>query len=213
MRTDDAIWVIKGREFANCNCDFGCPCQFNARPTHGDCRAVLGFQIEEGGHGSTRLDGLKAVFVAAWPGAIHEGHGEVLTIIDERATEPQRQALLRIFSGQDTDPGASVWQVFSTTFEKVHDPLFAPIEIEIDVDARRATLRVQDVVDARCQPILNPITGAEHRVRIDMPKGFEFTFAEVGRGWAKSRGAVAVDLNETHVHFADLRVSSHGIMN
>lgn len=213
MHTSDAIWVLKAREFANCNCDFGCPCQFNGRPTQGNCRAVIGLQIEEGKHRATRLDGLKAVFVAAWPGAIHEGHGEVLVIIDERATEAQREALLRIFSGQDTDPGASVWQVFSTTFEKFYDPIFAPIDITIDVDARRASLRVPDVVDARCQPILNPITGAEHRVRIDMPSGFEFTFAEVGRGWAKSNGAVAADLNETHAHLADLTMSSRGIIN
>ena len=25
-------WEIKGREFGNCNCDYGCPCQFNALP-------------------------------------------------------------------------------------------------------------------------------------------------------------------------------------
>src|SRR5438034_944809 len=30
-------WTIHGREFANCNCAYGCPCQFNALPTHGNC--------------------------------------------------------------------------------------------------------------------------------------------------------------------------------
>ena len=24
----EAIWMIKGREFAHCNCAYGCPCQF-----------------------------------------------------------------------------------------------------------------------------------------------------------------------------------------
>ncbi|MDI6838636.1 MAG: DUF1326 domain-containing protein, partial [Rhizobiaceae bacterium] len=28
-------WAIKGREFIHCNCDYGCPCQFNSRPTKG----------------------------------------------------------------------------------------------------------------------------------------------------------------------------------
>jgi hypothetical protein len=23
-----------------CNCDWGCPCQFNAKPTHGNCEGV-----------------------------------------------------------------------------------------------------------------------------------------------------------------------------
>ncbi len=38
----ESIWRIKGREFANCNCADGCPCQFNASPTYGDCRVAVG---------------------------------------------------------------------------------------------------------------------------------------------------------------------------
>jgi len=26
-------WEFKAREFVNCNCDYGCPCQFSAQPT------------------------------------------------------------------------------------------------------------------------------------------------------------------------------------
>jgi len=51
--------MLKGREFAHCNCAYGCPCQFNALPTHGDCHAVLAHDIEQGHHGDTKLDGLK----------------------------------------------------------------------------------------------------------------------------------------------------------
>lgn len=39
-------WFIEGVEFANCNCDHACPCQFESRPTHGDCRAVGGLRID-----------------------------------------------------------------------------------------------------------------------------------------------------------------------
>jgi hypothetical protein len=68
MAMAEAIWTIKGREFAHCNCAYGCPCQFNALPTHGDCRALLGVEIEKGHHGTTKLDGLKFAAVFAWPG-------------------------------------------------------------------------------------------------------------------------------------------------
>ena len=64
----DVRWTIKGKEFVNCNCSYGCPCQFNALPTHGFCQAVGGFQIDEGFHGDTRLDGLKFVGMFRWPG-------------------------------------------------------------------------------------------------------------------------------------------------
>jgi hypothetical protein len=42
----EAIWTIKGREFAHCICAYGCPCQFNALPIHGNCHAVVCFDIE-----------------------------------------------------------------------------------------------------------------------------------------------------------------------
>jgi hypothetical protein len=63
-------WEIKGREFGNCNCDYGCPCQFNALPTH--CRGLAVFDIEQGFHGTTQLDGLRCAGIFRWPGPIHE---------------------------------------------------------------------------------------------------------------------------------------------
>ena len=69
----DTKWTIHGREFVNCNCSYGCPCQFDGPPTHGHCLAVAGMQIEKGYHGSTHLDGLKFVGIFRWPGPIHEG--------------------------------------------------------------------------------------------------------------------------------------------
>jgi len=52
-------WEIKAREFGNCNCSYGCPCQFNDLPTHGNCEASVGFQIDEGHHGDVKLDGVR----------------------------------------------------------------------------------------------------------------------------------------------------------
>jgi hypothetical protein len=159
----DTQWTIKGREFINCNCSYGCPCQFNGLPTHGNCQAVGGFEIEQGHHGSTSLDGLKFVAIFRWPGAIHEGNGEAAVVVDERATPAQREALLRILTGQDTEPGATVFSVFASTLTKLHDPIFAPIDFQVDVAARTARLVVQGVTEGRGEPILNPVTGATPR--------------------------------------------------
>src|SRR4051795_12648399 len=63
----DIAWSIRGNHFVNCNCDYGCPCQFNALPTDGTCRAVLAWHIEEGHFGDVRLDGLMAVNTYGWP--------------------------------------------------------------------------------------------------------------------------------------------------
>lgn len=209
----DVRWSIKGREFQHCNCDYGCPCQFNARPTHGDCRALIGIEIQQGHHGETPLDGLNVVALATWPGPIHEGKGEILAIVDERATAEQREALLRILSGEDTKPGATIFQVFSGLFDTVHRPVFARIEFQVDVNARRARIAVPELVEARGGPIRNPVTGEEHRARIQLPHGFEFAVAEVGRGWATTTGLIKLDLKDSRAHFADLHMTGSGIVH
>jgi hypothetical protein len=208
----DTQWTLKGREFVHCSCAYGCPCQFNALPTHGYCRAVMGMEIEKGNHGDTSLDGLKFAIVVAWPGAIHEGKGQVLPIVDERANAAQRDALLRIMSGLDTEPGATIFQVFSATFEKVFDPVFAQIDFTVDVDGRRARLNVPGVIESHGEPIVNPITGQEHRARINLPQGFEYTVCEVGRGWARTFGPIQMELNDAHAQFADLHMTQNGIV-
>lgn len=208
----EMTWTIKGREFGHCNCAYGCPCQFNARPTYGDCRALLAIQIDEGHHGDTRLDGLKMAGICAWPGPIHEGKGEGLFIIEERATPAQRDALLRIAAGKDTEPGATFLQVFSSTLEKKHTPIFTTIDFDIDVAGRKARVVVPGVIEARGEPIRNPVTGDEHRARIDLPNGFEFAIAEMGRGWGKTSGAIVLDLADSHAHFAELHLCQSGVV-
>lgn len=170
-------------------------------------------QIDSGSHGSTQLDGLKVATIFRWPGAIHEGNGEAAIIIDERADQAQRAALLRILSGQDTEPGATVFSVFASTLATVHEPVFSKIDFEVDIDGRRARLVVPDHIESRGEPILNPVTGHEHRVRIDMVGGFEYTLAEIGRGWSKTSGPIAYELADPYGQFAPLHLNQSGIVH
>jgi hypothetical protein len=204
---------IKGTEFANCNCIFACPCQFNALPDKGFCEAVVGLQINEGHFGDVALDGLRAAAIYHWPGAVHEGNGSMQIIVDERADARQRDALVRILSGQDTEDMATVWWVFGAMSPTKHAPLFHPITFDVDVDARRAKVDVPGVVTMRGEPIRNPVTGAEHRVRIDFPQSFEFRLAEIGSGTSKTSGAIALDLKNSYGQFAHLHLSHKGRLN
>lgn len=216
MRKYDAMtdtpWTIKGREFSNCNCAYGCPCQFNALPTHGHCQAVAAVQIDAGHHGTTSLDGLRFVGIFRWPGPIHHGKGEAAVVIDERATPDQRNGLLRILTGQDTEPGATIFNVFASTLDTLHEPIFSPIDFDVDVDQRRCRLVVPGVTESRGEPIRNPVTGAEHRVRIDMPNGFEYSLAEMGRGWTKTAGPIALTLEDSYAQFAALHLTQSGVV-
>ncbi len=206
-------WEMKAREFTNCNCDYGCPCQFNSLPSDGTCRAVAGFDIDTGHFGDIRLDGLRAGAIFNWPGAVHEGNGTAQLIIDESADESQREALLKILTGQEQDPGSTVFNVFASTLTTVHDPIFAHIDLDIDVEARKATMRVAGVIEASGEPIKNPITGAEHRARIDLPNGFEYRLAEVASGTSKITGSMSFDLDASHAHLAYLHFNSSGVVD
>jgi hypothetical protein len=59
-------WRIKAVHLGNCNCAYGCPCKFTALPTHGNCRSVVAYEIEEGYFGAIRLDGLRAALITSW---------------------------------------------------------------------------------------------------------------------------------------------------
>lgn len=204
-------WAIHGREFSSCNCSYGCPCQFNALPTHGHCWAVMGAEIESGYHGDTRLDGLRFASIFRYPGAIHLGDGEALAIVDGRASEAQRHAILRILEGEDTRPGATIFQALAATVAKRHDPVFADIDFAVDIDRRRAHLKVAGYIEQRGEPILNPVTGAEHRVRIEIEGGFEYRKAEIGRGWATTQGPIAFELSDSYGQFNALDLCQDGI--
>lgn len=206
-------WMLKGPEIATCNCDYSCPCQFNARPTNGDCRASVAMRIDKGFHGKVPLDGLKWAVVAAWPGPIHMGHGEVLPIVDERATPEQRTALLTIMSGQDSEPGANFFQVFSTTFEKMHEPLFLPISFEADLDTCEGHFSVPDVVQAKTHAIRNPVTGQPHHPKLVLRSGFEFIEAEFAAGTTKAHGAITLDNHDKHAHLALLHMTGKGLVH
>src|SRR5690348_5053208 len=153
-------WRVRGPELGMCNCAWGCPCQFNGLPTYGDCRAAVAMRIDEGHFGDVRLDGLKWAGLFAWPKAIHEGNGEALPIVDERADDDQRQALLNILSGQEAEPGSGMFNVFMSTITKVHEPLVRAIDFASDPKSRTGHLRIEGLIEGEVEPITNPVTGA-----------------------------------------------------
>jgi hypothetical protein len=205
-------WEIKATELSSCNCAYGCPCQFNALPTHGHCEAMVGLQIHEGYFGDTRLDGMKAVAIMQWPGAVHEGSGKAFIVVDEGADEAQREAILTILSGGETEAGATIFNVFAATYEQVFDPAFAPIDIDIDVDARVGHVRVPGIATSSGRPILNPVTGEPHRARIDLPDGFEYTLAEVGSSTFSTEGPIFMDHEDCYAQFAHLHMNNQGVV-
>jgi hypothetical protein len=205
-------WYVEGIEFGNCNCDYGCPCQFESRPTHGHCRGFEALRIDRGHFGDVSLDGLRAALVYAWPGPVFEGNGEMQAIIDDRAEPPQRQALHTILHGGETEPGKTHWWVYHAMCSTVHEPLFKPIEFDVDLAARTARVVIPGLLESTGRPIRSQATGDEHRVRIDIPNGIEFELAEIGSASTSCTGTVRLDLRDSYGQFNVLRHSGSGVV-
>jgi hypothetical protein len=170
-------WRISGDELGTCNCAWGCPCQFNALPTTGNCEAVIGYEIRKGHYGDVDLSGLRFVQIVRWPGAIHQGNGTRQWVIDEKASPDQREALIGMQSGKQ---GGAYFEIFASVCPNTLEAAFAPITLDINREARTGRICVPKIAECDVEPIKNPVSGEEHRARIELPNGFEYIKAEMG---------------------------------
>ena len=147
--TKPAKWTVKGTVIISCNCDYGCPCNVNGRPTFGNCEGGWTWHIEQGAFDELKLDGLNIGLYCDWPAAIHEGNGVATYLIDERASEPQRAALQTLLEGN----GGGPWAVFRKTFTELHGPRYVRYEVDDE------------------EYILNPVTKETIHPRVVLPEG------------------------------------------
>ena len=119
---------LKGTVVIACNCDYGCPCNFNALPTTGKCEGSWTWHVDRGAFGDTSLDDLNFTVAVDWPGAIHEGNGEAVILVDERADQAQRDAIAALVRGDVGGP----WGVLAWTWPTVHGPKPVPYDVQLD---------------------------------------------------------------------------------
>ena len=103
-----------------------------------------------------------------------------------------------------------MWSVYTTMCSTVLEPLSAPIDFEVDIDARTARLSIAGIVESHGEPIRNPVTGAVHRARIDLPHGFAYSLAEMGSGTTKATGDIELDFEASYGQFAHIHLSPTG---
>jgi hypothetical protein len=174
MMTAKPSWSLKGQVIVACNCDYGCPCNFNARPTSGKCEGGWTWHVERGSFDGVPLDGLNFSVYANWPGAIHEGNGEALILVDERAGARQREAIATLMKGDVGGP----WGVLAWTWPTIHGPLAVPYEVAFDGVATR--IKAGDVLEIESTMIRNPVNGKEAHPGVVLPEGIVVKRADLG---------------------------------
>ncbi|HUE39943.1 MAG TPA: DUF1326 domain-containing protein [Candidatus Binatia bacterium] len=186
MAASQTKWRMAGEEAVTCNCAWGCPCQFNAAPTTGNCQALAVHEVREGQYGNVPLAGVRFAQVVSWPGRLDQGDGTRLVVIDEKASREQREAIAALFGGEQ---GGAYFEIFAAICPHTAPPIFKPIEFTSDRGRRKATLRIADLVEFATDAIKNPVDGSEHRARIVLPNGFEYKEAEMGNALRMSAKA------------------------
>jgi hypothetical protein len=158
-------WHLNVDHLMACNCNYGCPCAFNAPPTYRSCEAALGYLVREGEYAGVDLSGLAWAMVATWPGPLHERNGRALIILDDRADPAQREAVEAIASGRAGGPMVVFMSTVTAGIEVCSG------SIDAVVDGKESRLNVPALVDVAFGPIRNPVSGAEHRASALLPTG------------------------------------------
>jgi hypothetical protein len=203
-------WRLRGKWLEYCSCDFGCPCESMANPTHGICTGVVAFGIDKGHFGDVKLDGLTVAATFFFPRAIHHGGGHMQPILQAKTTQEQRDAIFYIMSGED-QPVGTMFQIFSIIVETIHEPQFTDLEFEWDMKARHARVTAPGLIRATTEPIRNPVTDDEHRILTVLPDGWVFYEAEVGSGNAKATGDIKFDFTQRHSSLATFEWDNNGM--
>jgi hypothetical protein len=203
-------WSIEGRYIEFCSCDMGCPCESMAEPTEGFCTGAVAFQIEKGHCEGVSLDGMKVVATFFFPRAIHHGDGHMQPFLEDTISEEQKDAIFYILTGED-QPAGTMFQIFSLIVEHHHDPVFAKIDFDWDIKARKARIEVPGEIRIHAEPIRNPVTDEEHRIITTLPDGWVFHEAEGAAGYAKSMGELKFDLSRSHSSLAHVAWGPNGL--
>jgi hypothetical protein len=157
-------WQLNGNVLIACNCDWGCPCNFNARPSRGHCEGGWIWMIDRGHVDAVQLDGLGLALFADWPGAIHEGGGRAVCYLDERADAAQRTALTSVLFGELGGP----WGLFRKTYDLSRPD---PARFEVSLAQQQTRAKIGSAVELEMQAIRNPVTQAEAHPEIVLPEG------------------------------------------
>ena len=159
-------WSMRGTLLGACNCDWGCPCSFDAPPTHGFCQGAYVWHIEKGSFGKIALDGLTWSWAAHSPGPLHKGNVTGMVLVDERATAEQRAALSTIGEGKAGGP----WTIFAAVTARRNETRYVPFRVHLD--GLNSQAHAGEAFALELGPILNPVTGEPEELYLDKPTGF-----------------------------------------
>ncbi|HYS74172.1 MAG TPA: DUF1326 domain-containing protein [Thermoplasmata archaeon] len=189
-------WNFEAEYIQSCNCAWGCPCNFDALPTTGNCEALVSWHIRKGAFGPTKLDGTTFAWGLWWPRAIHMGNGIGRVYVDPKAKPAQREAIEKITGGKE---GGGVFAIFPSTLTKAFPAKTTKIDFKFKgVDS---SFTVDGVGEVKSESIRNPLTGEPFEGYILLPGGINMKKSTVTniRHWSLRDDATGWNMTHENV--------------
>jgi hypothetical protein len=140
-------WNLQGTYFETCNCNVACPCVFLSPPSEGECRVLVAWHVDQGQDGQIDLSGLNVAMAITTPGTMVETKWRAALYLDERADDPQKQALTRIFAGK----AGGHPEALASFVEDVLG--VASVRIDYRAEGKRRSILIPNIVDAEIEAI------------------------------------------------------------
>jgi hypothetical protein len=170
-------WSMAGSLIGVCNCDWGCPCNFNQRPTDNRCDGIYVWAVDHGRYGDVVLDGMKFAWAGHSDGPLHEGNSTSVLIVDQNASEEQRDALQTLARGNGV---GLPFDIFAAITKEWLETRFASMEISLRGINSRVAIDGGALSELELGRMKNPVTGDDEEIHLDKPTGFTSTRAELG---------------------------------
>ena len=148
-KSSSPLWRLGGDYFEGCNCDIVCPCSFFQDPDEGSCYVTCAWHIQNGVYDdNTTLDNLNVAAIFNSPGNMVTGpKWKAALYIDERATQEQKNAIIKIYSGQ-------AGGFFAAASNLIGEMLgVKSVPIEFSVDGKRRWLKLKDTLELQIEAI------------------------------------------------------------
>jgi len=86
-----------------------------------------------------------------------------------------------------------VFSVFASTCTEFLETRHLPINLDVDLKDRTATVDIPGVLTSRGKPLMNAFTDEPFHIALARPSGsFEFTYSEIGLGTTEVTGDMAM---------------------
>jgi hypothetical protein len=153
-------YEIEGRLLEVCTCNVLCPCWVGEDPDYKTCDTTIAWGIDKGTVEGVSVDGLTIAVSAHIPKNILEPKSwTAVVFVDDRATDEQQGALLRLFTGQLGGAVADLAGLIGEVVGVERTP------ISFTVEGGKGKLLLGSLVEAEMEPYIgatgNPTTLAE----------------------------------------------------